>query len=122
VITLCNGKQRRIVWGEDASGGHRGKDYFEALDESERAKFVPLFEHLSENAQMHNDTRFKKEMDGIFCLKSGAHRLACFFRQGDLVIISGFQKKARRGRRAARHLKAAVELRKEYLERRESKR
>jgi mRNA-degrading endonuclease RelE of RelBE toxin-antitoxin system len=117
VITIWIGKQRRVSWEQDSAGRYRGKEYFDQLNDKDRAKFEPLFKRLSDELQIYNDTRFRKEIDGIFCLKSGHHRLASFFDSSDLLIISGFQKKTRRDRRSARALETAVRLRDEYFER-----
>ena len=42
-------------------------------------------------------------------------RLACFFDDGQIVIISGFEKKTRRDRRSKTKLETAVRLRDDYL-------
>lgn len=120
MIPLCKGKKRSIVWGADSLGRYRGKEYFDKLDIGDQAKFVPLFNHLSNELRIHNDTRFKKEIDGIYCFKSGRHRLACFFDDGQIVIISGFEKKTRRDRRSKTKLEVAVRLKDAYLKQKEN--
>lgn len=117
MLPLCHGKKRTIVWGEDSSGRHRAKEYFDELDDPDQAKFEPLFNRLSTDGYITNKTRFTKEIDGIFCLKSGQHRLACFFDGDRVVIISGFEKKTMRDRRSVRNLETAVGLKDDYLKR-----
>ena len=81
----------------------------------DRAKFQPLFEALAETGKISNRERFVKEPGGIWCFKSHARRLACFFDAQDVVLIYGFGKKTDNSKRSRRHLETAARLRTEYL-------
>jgi Phage derived protein Gp49-like (DUF891) len=114
-IVFQQGLNRRLAWGADSHGRYHGKDYYEALDIDERAKFFASFKYLANNARFHNRTRFTKEIDDIYCLKAGQHRLACFFDGSTVVMIHGFRKKTDWDKRHKRELKKAVRLKEEYL-------
>ena len=113
---LREGASRRLVWGADSSGRFRARDYFEKLDVREQAKFEPLFRRLADTGNITNKERFVKEPDGIWCLKTHARRLACFYDERDIVLIDGFGKKTTSSKRSRRHLKTAARLRVQYLE------
>jgi len=114
-IVFAHGKQREIAWGADSRQRYLGKEYYEKLDEGQQAKFEALFEYLSEKPRFHNKTRFTKEINEIYCFKSGQHRLACFFDGPRIVIVYGFRKKTDWDKRHKRELQKAVRLREEYL-------
>lgn len=101
----------------DGSGRLRGKEYYEALDTSHKTKFDAVLRRLCEVGRIHNQEKFRKEIDDVYCIKIFKHRLACFFRGGDLLIIDGFGKKTTTDKRARRHLETASRLRDEYLRR-----
>ena len=105
-----------MVWGADSSGNYRARDYFEALDDRERAKFEPLFDALAETGKITNRERFTKEPNDIWCFKTHGRRLACFFLGRVVVLIHGFGKKTDRSRRSRRELETAAKLRRAYLD------
>jgi Phage derived protein Gp49-like (DUF891) len=113
---LREGASRRLIWGADSSGRYRARDYFEELDVGEQAKFEPLFDRLAETGKISNRERFVKEPNGIYCFKSHARRIACFFDMRDVVLIHGFGKKATSSKRSRRQLATAARLRVQYLE------
>jgi len=108
---------RRLVWGSDNNGQYRAKEYFEALAEADRAKFVPWFERFAETAKITNVEKFRQESPNLFVFKIFKHRIACFFDQQDVVLIHGFVKKTTSSKRTDREVKTAERLRDNYLER-----
>ncbi len=74
-----------------------------------------MFLHLANNARFHNQTRFTKETENLYCFKSGQLRFPCFFDEGSIVIISGFRKKTNWDKRLKRAMEKAERLREEYL-------
>lgn len=114
-IVFLQGTHRQIAWGADSRERFPGKEYHDKLTIGERAKFKAAFQYLAENLRFHNETRFTKEIDDIYCFKAGQHRLACFFVGAEIVIIHGFRKKADWDKRHKRELKKAVRLKEEYL-------
>jgi phage-related protein len=113
---LRDGASRKLVWGADSSGNYRARDYFEGLDDKERAKFEPLFNALAETGKITNRERFTKEPNDIWCFKTHGRRLACFFLGRVVVLIHGFGKKTDRSRRSRRELETAAKLRRAYLD------
>jgi hypothetical protein len=113
---LREGTSRRLVWGADSSGRFRAREYFEKLGDPERAKFEPLFKALAETGKITNRQRFVKEPNGIWCFKTHARRLACFFIERDVVLIYGFGKKTTSSKRSRRELDTAAKLRETFLE------
>jgi phage-related protein len=105
-----------LVWGADSSGRYRARDYFEALETGDQAKFEPLFHRLAETGKISNRERFVKEPNGIYCFKCHARRIACFFDERDVVLIHGFGKKTTSSKRSRRQLATAAKLRAQYLE------
>lgn len=114
-IVFLQGAHRSLAWGQDLRGRFHGKDYYDKLDVDERAKFAARFQHLAANPRFHNRTHFTKEIDDIYCLKAGQHRLACFFDGKVAVFVHGFRKKTDWDKRHKRELKKAVRIKEEYL-------
>jgi mRNA-degrading endonuclease RelE of RelBE toxin-antitoxin system len=112
---LRDGSSRRLVWGADPSGHFRARQYFERLQDSDRAKFEALFRALADTGQIRNKERFVKEPGDIWCFKQHAKRIACFFDERDVVLIYGFGKKTDQSKRTRRELATAAKLRTGYL-------
>lgn len=120
-IVFLQGRARRLVWGADNNGRYRAKEYFEGLQDADRAKFQPWFERVAETtAPIANTEKFRMESPNLFVFKIFKHRIACFFDQRDVVLIHGFVKKATTSKRVARELSTAERLRDDYLERKKT--
>lgn len=115
-----DGTSRRIVWGADDNGRYRAREYFEALDVPQRAKFEPAFTAMAETGKITNPEKFNFEGDGLFCFKIHRHRLACFNDGRDVVIMSGFEKKDDHSKKTARELEIAKGLRDDYVQRKKT--
>lgn len=72
-----------------------GEEFYDALDDGDKAKLNKLFEHLGDHSKISNKEKFKKiEGTDFFEFKSFQIRMPCYFKQGGLVIIThGFRKK-----------------------------
>jgi mRNA-degrading endonuclease RelE of RelBE toxin-antitoxin system len=114
-IVFAEGSQRPILWGADARGRYHGKDYYDELSETEQAKVAALAQRMADHGRIHNQTRFTKETETLYCFKSGQHRFPCFFDEGNVVILAGFRKKTDWDKRLKRELKKAERHREEYL-------
>lgn len=101
----------------DASGRFRAKDYYDSLNDSERAKFQVLFERMAEIGIIRNYEHFRGEEGHISCFKRGQHRLACFRDGGDVMLVHGFRKKSDKDKRLKRHIETAERIRVEYMNR-----
>jgi mRNA-degrading endonuclease RelE of RelBE toxin-antitoxin system len=113
---LLEGRSRRLVWGSDSSGRFRARDYFNDLQDRDRAKFEALFRLMAETGQIRSKERFVKEPGGIWCFKRHGMRIACFYDERDVVLIHGFGKKTTQSKRSRRELETAAKLRDHYLE------
>jgi hypothetical protein len=114
-IVFAEGSYRPILWGADARGRHHGKNFYDELPDKDRAKVAALFLRLANNARFHNQTRFTKEAENIYCFKSGQLRFPCFLHGRAIVIVSGFRKKTNWDKRLKREMKKAERLREEHL-------
>ncbi len=101
----------------DASGRFRAKDYYDSLNDSERAKFQVLFERMAGVGIIRNSEHFRSEEGNISCFKRGQHRLACFRVGSDVMLVDGFRKKSDKDKRLKRHIETAERIRAEYLDR-----
>ena len=88
---LRAGPRRKLLWGEDSSERLRGKQYYESLKSSDRAKFDALFNRMAEGRIVGKE-RFRKESGDIYVFKIFKHRLACFYEGDDVVIINRYVK------------------------------
>jgi Phage derived protein Gp49-like (DUF891) len=113
---LRDGACRRVVWGADASGRYRAREFFEALKVAEQARFEALFRRLADTGKIKDKRKFVKEPSGIYCFKCHGKRIACFFDGRDVVLIDGFGKKTNQSKRSRRRLETAAKLRMQYLE------
>lgn len=93
VDAIYEGHRHRVVWAREKSGRMRGKEFFDALEQQEQAKFEALFQRLAETGRIFDPRKFRAEGAGIFCFKIRQRRLACFFDGKDIAITHGFVKK-----------------------------
>jgi hypothetical protein len=114
-IVFVEGSFRPILWGRDKRGRYHGKDYYDDLPDKDQARMAALFMRMANHAHLHNQTKFTKETEHIYCFKAGQLRFPCFFDDGSLVIISGFRKKTNWDKRLKREMKKAERLREEHL-------
>jgi hypothetical protein len=92
-----DGRERCVVWVRCSSGAYLGRDYFQGLLGSERARFQVLFERLGDFGRIVDAGKYRNENDGLWCLKTiSGHRLVTF-QEGRLIgITHGFFKRADR--------------------------
>jgi hypothetical protein len=101
------------VWASDASGRMRGKEYFEELQDRDRAKIQALFERMGDHGEIRNTEKFRFEEDGLCCFKSFSRRLMCFFDGRNVVVTHGFTKK--KDRLSRKELDIGQTIRTTYL-------
>jgi hypothetical protein len=87
------GQVKTVIWAADASGRRHGQEYFDDLPDKERAKIEALLHWMGDRGEIRNKEKFRPEGDGVFCFKSGLHRLPCFFDGKNVVITHGFHKR-----------------------------
>ncbi len=89
-----------------------GKEYFDALPGSDRAKVQSLLERMATHGEIRNKELFRHEKNGFYCFKRFQRRLMCFFDGSDVVITHGFTKK--RDRLAPKELDRARRIKDSY--------
>lgn len=116
-MLISSGRACALWWVADASGRFRAREYYDDLEESERAKFQVLFERMAEFGVIRNPEHFRRKEGDIGCFKRGQHRLACFRDGSDVMLVHGFRKKSDKDKRLKRHIETAERIRGEYLDR-----
>lgn len=108
------GKLRCVVWVIDTGGAYQGKEYFNDLDNRERAQFQVLFERLGEFGKITDPGKYRNENDGLWCFKTrSGHRLVSFHDERLVLITHGFFKRA--DRFTDDHRRRALVIRDNYL-------
>jgi phage-related protein len=107
----------RLVWGRDSGGHMRAKDYFDSLDNKNRAAIEARLRRYADHGRLSNDTQFKREVSPTFAFKIFKHRIIGFRFRNDVVLIDGFGKKTDNDTRADRNLKAAAARATDWLAR-----
>jgi|SRR5664279_3535501 mRNA-degrading endonuclease RelE of RelBE toxin-antitoxin system len=115
-LPILRGSACALDWASGSSGRFLGKDYYDNLNDGERAKFYALFERLARDGRIHEKTRFRKETDNVFGFKSDKHRLFCFFDDGTWFLVLGFKKKSNKDKKLTRALQSSERIRFEYLD------
>jgi hypothetical protein len=116
ILLLEPGPACTLSWVAGASGKFRAKEYFDSLNDSDRAKFHVLFERMARDGVIKNEQLFRKESDDIYCFKRGQHRLACFREGRDMMLVYGFRKKTNKDTRLRRDIEKAERIRAEYID------
>lgn len=115
-IPLLAGRKCSIAWVSSDSGRFPGKDYYDDLDDRDRAKFDALLERLGRDGFIENDTRFHKEKNSeIYVAKAGKRRLFLFPHEGSWLIVAGFTKKSNKDKKLERAIVRAERVRSEHL-------
>jgi hypothetical protein len=115
-LSIVSGEQATLWWAADSSKRFRGKEYFDKLDPSERAKFDALFGRMAAVGTIRNTEHFRKESENIYCFKRGQHRISCYREGNALMLLHGFRKKSDTGIRLRREIQTAERLRAKHVE------
>lgn len=116
-MLISSGRVCALWWVADASGRFRAKEYYDDLEDGERANFQVLFEQMAEFGFVRNPEHCRREEGDISCFKRGQHRLAWFRDGSDVMLIHGFRKKSDKDKRLKRHIETAERIRGQYLDR-----
>jgi hypothetical protein len=111
------GRVFRLIWGTDASGRKRGKEYFDAMTKKDQTAIEARLRRYADHGRLGNETQFRYEVPPTFAFKIFKHRIVGFRRQNDVILIDGFVKKADSDRRVDRNLRKAAERASDWLER-----
>ena len=104
------------MWGIASNGGCQAGDYYEALEDADRARALALFKRMAEVGKIFDKTKFNKETEKLYAFKPQPHRFFCFFVKGKRIyIMSAYQKQGDRA--PPQEIKRAENLRIEYMQR-----
>ena len=115
-LVICEGACFGIMWGIASNGGCQARDYYEALEDADRAKVLALFKRMAEVGKIFDKTKFNKETEKLYAFKPQPHRFFCFFVKGKRIyIVSAYQKQGDKA--PPQEIKRAENLRIECMER-----
>jgi phage-related protein len=115
-FVVCDGSFFEILWGIAYGGGCQARDYYESLEDADRAKALALFKRMADVGKIYDKTKFNKETEKLYAFKPQPHRFFCFFSKGKKIfIVSAYQKQGEKT--PLQEIKRAENLRIECMER-----
>ena len=116
LLIVCKGACFGIMWGIASNGRCQARDYYEALDDADRAKALALFTRMAEVGKIFDKAKFNKETEKLYAFKPQPHRFFCFFVKGKRIyVVSAYQKQGDKA--PVQEIKRAENLRIECMER-----
>lgn len=98
-----------MEWAETTAGKRPAKEFYEGLDDEDKAKALALFKRFADHGRITNREKFKKLQDGLFELKSYQVRFLGDHRPGHrFIVATGIKKK--RDNHKRKDLKRAHEV------------
>src|SRR5579862_9364004 len=95
-----------IAFATCVDGSRPALDFYNGLDDTDKAKMNTLFRYLGDQGRIANREKFKKVEDELWEFKSHQIRMPCMFSEDRTVIVShGFIKKG--GKIPPQHIKRA---------------
>lgn len=114
-LIVCEGQCFAIVWGVAGSGECQARDYYESLEDTDRAKALALFKRMADVGKICDKTKFNQETKKLYVFKPQPHRFFCFFVKGKrIVMVSAYQKQGDKA--PPQEIKRAENLRLECME------
>ena len=93
---VYQGPEFAIEWYYDVNGKSQPLDYFNALIDSQKRKFLHLVKLMGDFGQIRNKEKFNYEGDQLYAFKPRPDRFLCFFFKDEKIIITNaFEKKSR---------------------------
>ena len=117
---IYSGEHYSVFFHAEAKDSSGVYDYFEACDDVTQASLLYLVKRIADIGHIYDDTKFRIEdrANKIYCFKPKSERFFCFFFAGKKIIItSAYTKKRQKLDR--NELKKAIQIRNEYLLRRD---
>lgn len=94
---IYRGESFTLVWYYDKAGVSQAYDFFLALDDDRKRKFLMLAKRMGDAGKIFDTTKFRNEGDQIFAFKPQPDRFLCFFYTGKkIVVTNGFTKKSQK--------------------------
>ena len=92
---IYQGQAFRLEWYWDESGHAQALEYFNHLDDVQKAKALSLFVRMGDIGKIFDETKFRNEGDKIYAFKPMPDRFLSFFTIGKLMIVTNaFVKKS----------------------------
>jgi phage-related protein len=92
---LYQGERFRLEWYWDEAGHSQPLEYFDSLDDAQKAKAISLFMRMGDTGKIFDKTKFRNEGDKIFAFKPMPDRFLSFFNIGKLIVVTNaFVKKS----------------------------
>lgn len=104
---------RTVVWAVADTGNCPARDFFNNLEERERAKAQALFDLMAERLLCTNQEKFRQLRGPIWELKTTNSRFLCFFDSKNRLVVANAFKKQRR-KAPATELEQAAQIHKAY--------
>jgi hypothetical protein len=94
---VYSGPCYEIEWGVDSRGACQARDYYDALEEADRAKALALFKRMADAGKIYDTAKFTKETEKLYVFKPQPHRFFCFFVKGKkIIIVSAYRKQGQK--------------------------
>lgn len=92
-LIVCEGACFTVLWGYVGNGNCQARDYYEAIELSERAKALALFKRMADLGKIYDTAKFNQETKKLYVFKPQPHRFFCFFVKGRrILIVSAYHK------------------------------
>jgi hypothetical protein len=94
---IYGGAYYSIEWGLDKAGTCQARDYYNALDEGDRAKALALFKRMADVGKIYDTAKFTKETEKLYVFKPQPHRFFSFFVKGKrIIVVSAYRKQGQK--------------------------
>jgi Gp49-like protein DUF891 len=100
---LYTGNLHDVAFAQDASGCFPAKEFYQSLNQADKAKIMRICMRLADQGQLCNVLKFKHLGDGLFEIKSHQIRIFCFLDDRTWWLTDGVRKKR------DRHQKSDIE-------------
>lgn len=93
---VCKGVKLAVVYGRRNDGSCPARDFLEALESADRAKFYSLFQRFADHGLIQDGTKFKRLDGDVWEFKVRGHhiglRVTCYRNARLCILLTGFQK------------------------------
>ncbi|MDE5580959.1 MAG: type II toxin-antitoxin system RelE/ParE family toxin [Treponemataceae bacterium] len=114
--TIYIGQYFTLEWYYDKNGYSQAYEYFLAITQEQRRKFLILAKRIGDFGKISDKTKFRSEDDKIYEFKPQPDRYLCFFIKGKKIIVTNaFTKKT--AKLPEQEKNTCIKRREDYLQR-----
>ena len=114
--TIYIGQYFTLEWYYDKNGYSQAYEYFLAIAQEQRRKFLILAKRIGDFGKISDKTKFRSEGDKIYEFKPQPDRYLCFFIKGKKIIVTNaFTKKT--AKLPEQEKNTCIKRREDYLQR-----